>query len=168
MATALSPLALDQEGPTPSELSASSRSVMALWFAIPGGRASPAGIATSDPALVLCIALPRSRAPPAGLATATTPAMASSLGRADPASPEDTASADAVVTLWSAIPRGRASPTGTSAAEAASSVVSLSGPRRPSFTRNCKFDHNIRHIHQLFCHLRHRQLDGLLHRLRLD
>ena len=110
------PFALDQESPATSELSASSGSVVAHCFAIPGGRAFPADFtsataaalpfaldqegpvspedtAISDSVVAPCFLMPGGRASPAML----TPALASSPGRADLASPEDTASADAVV-----------------------------------------------------------------------
>ena len=64
------PLALDQEGPAPTELSASSGFVVAHCFAIPRRRASPAGFvaavaaASSDFAVTTCFAILGGRTPP--------------------------------------------------------------------------------------------------------
>ena len=90
--------------------------------------ASPEDTAISDSVVALCFAIPQGRSSPAGPTTAVPSASVVSLspGRTDPVSPEDTASADAVAELYCAIPRGRASPTGSSTAVAAASVVSLS------------------------------------------
>ena len=97
---ALLPFALDQEGPAPPELCASSGFVVALCFAIPGRRASPADFTVAVAAALF---------------------MSFALEQEGSASPEDTS----VMELYCATPRGRASPTGSSTALVAASVVSL-------------------------------------------
>ena len=81
------PLVVGQDGPAPSEDSASSDSVEALCILIPGGRASPAGSAV-----------------PSALVVPFT------LGQEAPASPEHAASSGSVETRCSAFPGGRTSP----------------------------------------------------------
>ena len=116
VAAALSPFALDQEGPASSQLSMSPSSVVALCFANSGGRTSPTDFApfvsTGSAAVVaLCSTIPRGRASatdltsPAATATLVAPPA---LDPEDPASPGDTPSTDSVVALYFTNPGGRA------------------------------------------------------------
>ena len=67
---------LDQEGPAPPEDSAKSDSDLTLCFAIPGGRAPPAGVPN---------------------AVTTALGVLFAMGQEDPAAPADTASSVSVV-----------------------------------------------------------------------
>ena len=123
------PLVVGQEGPAPSEDSASSDSVEALHILIPGGRASPPVVATavtsalvvplldqegpSSPGhtasldSVVSFAIPRGRASPAGSAVPSALVVPLTLDQKAPASPEHAASSGSVETLCSAINSGR-------------------------------------------------------------
>ena len=76
-------LAVDQNDPASSDDCASSVSAVALYFAIPGGRASPTDFAT---------------------AVATVLVMPVVMDHVDPASPVDSASSDSTVALYFEIP----------------------------------------------------------------
>ena len=119
------PLVVGQEGPAPSEDSASSDSVEALHILIPGGRASPPVVATavtsalvvplvdqeapSSPGhtasldSVVSFAIPRGRASPAGSAVPSVLVVPLTVDQRAPASPEHAASSGSVETLCSAI-----------------------------------------------------------------
>ena len=152
------PFALDQKGPASPEDTASSDTVVGLYCAISGGRASSADCApavasalleslspgqedpfsrgdaaSSDYVETMCFAIPRGRPSPADLATAVAAStvMSSSPGQEDPALPEDTAIS--VEALCSEVPGGRASLAGFATAVLSALVVSFPpGPDDPA------------------------------------